>query len=190
MILTHYYERGCGPFKSISGLTEDEAKRIMAGIDKAGTADRRDFGNMQYLAMRKEVEAWLRTEFIKKGGRPVRENPHYLVVNRCSWLSEWYREPAEVTIPLSSIDPSAVSFTYPDSMISLQLSQRRDDPVWEPHMRPWHGQVFTIHEINDVIDKYGFPDEHLFRTDRAHKFEAYIEAQVWSDEPLAQLMIR
>lgn len=188
MILTHYYEREQGPFKTLSDLSESEAKCVMLAIDKKGTADRRDFTNLEYLNQRKEAESWLRKEFIRKGGKPVREHPHYLVINSCNWLREWFRVPAEVSIPLSKFDPAIVSFTYPDSMVSLQLSQKRNDPSWEPHMRPWHGQVFTLQEITEAIKEYGLPDEELFRSDKAYKFEAYIEAQVWSDEPLKDLL--
>ena len=187
MILTHYYDQEQGPFKTLSDLSEDEAREVMLTINKKGTADRRDLTNLDYLHQRKEVENWLRSEFIKKGGKPERKHPHYMIINSCSWLREWYRYPAEISIPFSKLHPSIVSFTYPDSMISLQLSQKRNDPVWEPHMRPWHGHVFTLQEIHDVIREYGFPDEKLFRSDKAYKFEAYIEAQVWSDEPLKDI---
>jgi hypothetical protein len=72
-----------------------------------------------------------------------------------------------------------VSFTYPDSMISYWLRSQSDKAFYQPG---YHGQVFLLSEIYDIIDKFHIPAEE-WRTETARKYDLFIEAQVWESIP-------
>jgi hypothetical protein len=86
----------------------------------------------------------------------------------------------EIHIPLSVFTEHDVSFTYPDSMISLWFG--RDKPV-EYYLPEYHGKVFTISEILSIVEAKGMPEEE-WETNLPRDFAPYIEAQVWNHELL------
>jgi hypothetical protein len=170
--LHHYYESRCGPFRNLSDLPPDEAEAVLRALRERGDvfASQR---SADYLVVRRELEEQARNLFIRKGGRPVRERPHYMTLGACLWLRQWYREGRELTIDLDRFAPSTVSFTYGDLFPAMRLAGRR--PYW--------GEVFTADEIGAVIDHYGLPQE--WNPDGAGGPERYIEVQIWDDAPLA-----
>lgn len=64
--------------------------------------------------------------------------------------------------PLDIFDASALTSTYPDSMSSCPRSLGSGDAA-----RAYHGQVYTLVEIEDVVLRYGFPDPKLERNPQA-----------------------
>ncbi|MDR0898392.1 MAG: hypothetical protein LBN04_11130 [Oscillospiraceae bacterium] len=170
MYLYHYYDAATGPFMNLSDLTPDEAEAVQAELARQGKgfAAQRDAG---YLARRRELEQLARRLFIAKGGRPVRNVPHYMVVGECPWLATWYADGRFVKIPIEAFDLRTVSFTYGDMF-----------PTFSPQVADgaeYRGQVYTYEEILRVIAKYGLPQE---RWTGAFGQAAYVEAQVWGDE--------
>lgn len=80
--LYHYYEKEVGPFVSLSDLKLEEAKHIQQQIKKRGktfAAERSD----DYLERRSYLEQLVRSKFVEKGGHPVRQTPHYMVLDEC-----------------------------------------------------------------------------------------------------------
>ena len=142
----------------------------------------RRFG-LSYRSVRLDAERELKSRFEAKGGKPERKAPHYF----CLGASEWWKgfcQHDEIRVDLDSIDPSMVSFTYPDSFTSMGFLKRFGI---QHESKPYHGQVFTMSEIGDVISEFGLP-ENNFRTDyksyHKEELELYIEAQLWSDRPI------
>lgn len=67
----HYYDENVGPFINLSSLSDKEAEEISDRISEAGKtfASRRA---VDYMVIRKELEAKARKMFIDKGGKPIR----------------------------------------------------------------------------------------------------------------------
>ncbi|HEX2142907.1 MAG TPA: hypothetical protein VHG10_00210 [Glycomyces sp.] len=155
----------------MSDLPDEEAEAVLRDLRERGDvfASRR---SADYLSVRRELEKRARELFVRKGGSPARTRPHYMTLGACTWLLDWYREGRELAIGLDRFNPTAISFTYGDLFPALRLAGQR--PYW--------GQVFTIEEIEVLIDQYGLPQE--WNADGAHGPERYIEAQIWDDAPL------
>lgn len=172
--LYHYYERCRGPFRNLSDLQIGEAQEILDGIkaDNRLMAAHRYPG---YLERRSELEELARSMFVSKGGRPVRQVPHYMVVGHCPWLLTWYLEPEHVRVPLADFSAETISFTYGD--LFPTFSSRVTD------QREYRRQVYTLPEILELVQRYGLPQN--WNDNGQHGPERYIEAQVWDDLPIA-----
>ncbi len=174
--LYHYYETSIGPFRNLSELPHTEAELVQQQLrqqDASFAAKRAG----DYLLMRRELESKMRTLFAQKGGCPTRSCPHYMIVEPCAWLHTWYAEVAFVEIPLANFLPHQVSFTYGDSFPAMRSQDGRS----------YRGQVYTMHELSDLIERYGLPQE--WNSDGTKGPERYIEAQVWDDLPLRSFLI-
>jgi hypothetical protein len=167
-VLCHYFERSQGPFRNLSDLPLDDAERVLARLRGLGTtfASRR---TTDYLYVRRRLEERVRSMFIAKGGRPVRDRPHYLTLGPCRWLLEWYEDGLELSLPLDQFDPHAVSFTYGDTFPAMRIKDNR----------PYRGKVYTLSELPSLIATYGLPQHG--NPDGARGPERYIEAQVWQE---------
>lgn len=170
----HYYPRGCKPFRSLSDLPQEHADAVLSTLRRESPdcfAARRP---PDYMERRRRVEAMLREEFRKKGGKLLRPAPHYLTVEHSPFLASWYENCAILRIPAKEFDLATVSFTYGDSHPTF--GGRINDG------REYRGTLYTYHEILRVIEKYGLPQ--WWNPDGALGPERYIEAQVWSDNPI------
>jgi hypothetical protein len=179
--LSHFYRRGTRPFRSLTALPEAQAISIMKSLYIEGSVVWERFEDPAgYLAFRKQVEHNIRKEFIAKGGRPKDSCPIYLVVGKPKWFSD-VADPAslatteEIEVPLKLLDPSQLSFTYPDSMVSAAIAEEKDPEVYEPN---YHGKVFTLDEIVEIVAQKGMPDEGWLTSAPKH-LAHYIEAQYW-----------
>jgi hypothetical protein len=173
--LSHYYEEECGPFLNLSDLPLSDAEVVQEQIRKDG----RTFASKRptdYVRVRRELEDRVRQEFIRKGGRPQRERPHYLVVGDCPWLTTWYRRGRVVRIPMEAVEASIISFTYGDLFPAMRVSDGR----------PYRGQVYTLEELPLLIHTFGLPQ--VWNANGRGGPERYIEAQLWSDKPTARMM--
>jgi hypothetical protein len=186
VLLTHYYHQNDRPFQSLSALTDRAALTVVANLQhRQGLVYRRFKDPEHYLQLRRETERWLRTEFIKKGGKPVANYPQYFTVGRAVWIESGYNGNFErIQIPLTAFNAEQISFTYPDSMVSYWLQSRSDREYYQPE---YHGRVFSIDEITEIIDRFGIPDRE-WQDLPQRKYDLFIEAQVWSDD-LHQLII-
>jgi len=175
--LTHYYRRGSRPFLSLSAL------RIMGDLYQDTVLDARFKDPAQYLHDRKQTEQWVRQKFIEKGGCPRAAHPVYMVLGSSRWINRHAQEGnsiCEIRIPISVFQPGDVSFTYPDSMISLWFGI--DQPA-EYYLPDYHGKVFTLPEILSIVAERGVPEE-CWETHLPDDLAPYIEAQVWNYTPL------
>jgi len=174
LYLYHYYDRRSGPFKSLTALSEAKALEVLEKIK----SDRPDSFTAQrdaeYVSRRMNCERIVREEAMKKGILMDSPSPHYLVVEDSPWLGTWFEKPGVIKIPVDEFDTRKISFTYGDSM-----------PTFSPRVtdgKEYRRKVYTFEEILDVIARYGLPQE--WNDDGSKGPERYIEAQVWTDEPI------
>ena len=174
MILYHYYEQECGPFRSISDLPDEEAEMVLQRIrtEKPDIflAKRPD----DYLKKRRHFEEILRNEFIKAGGQPERTTPHYMVVGEVPFFEKWYEHTACISIDTGNLDTRQLSFTYGDSHPTFS-GRTRDG-------KEYRNRLYTYDEIPAIIDKYGLPQ--VWNPDFKYGPECYVEVQVWTDRGL------
>jgi hypothetical protein len=181
--LTHYYQRGTPPFRSLSTLPDDEALHLMTALCDETLFGERFKDPLNYLHNRRRTEAWVRAEFSAKGGRPVEPYPIYMVLGFSSWIERAVPitfSTCKIRFPLAIFQEGDVSFTYPDSMISNWFGQ--DQPI-EYYQPEYHGKVFTRSEILAIVAARGLPEDGWEPRLPDH-LAPYIEAQVWNRAPL------
>lgn len=181
--LTYYYKLGTEPFRSLSALSDEEAIKIMQELYDDTVFGERFQNPIQYLRNRRETEKWVRNEFKIKGGRPQEAYSIPMVLGTSRWMVENSPDPSmhgEIRIPLSVFTEHDVSFTYPDSMISLWFA--REKPK-EYYIADYHGKVFTLSEILSITREKGMPEED-WHTNLPDHLAPYIEAQVWNHKIL------
>lgn len=186
--LIHIYQRGTEPFRSLTALPDEEAERIMRSLYRPGSVYWERFEDAaQYLRARRQTEEWLRREFTANGGDPKDHYPIYMVLGRTKWL-QMALDPTtvattvEIEVPLALFEPCDISFTYPDSMVSAMLASQKDPAYYLPE---YHGCVFTLSEISDIIEAYGLPGDRWGTALPSH-LANYVEAQVWNHRPLVE----
>ena len=186
--LIHLYQRGTEPFRSLSALPDEEAVRIMQSLYREGSVYWERFEDAaQYLQMRRQTERWLREAFVAKGGCPKEFYPIYMALGRSKWMqtaldATTVATTAEIEVPLALLKACDVSFTYPDSMVSAILASQKDPAYYLPG---FHGCVFTLAEIETIVEELGLPGETWGASLPSHMAN-YIEAQVWNHEPLLE----
>jgi hypothetical protein len=174
--LTHYYRET--PLQTLCDLSDAEAAQVLNELGERRELDYR-LTRPEYLPRRREIEATMRQAFIAKGGRPYRRNPHYFVVGHFSLYEDdagW----RALRVPIACFDPGTISFTNTDSFFAYSQRNLRGVPI---PPRPYHGQVFRLDELEDLVSQHGLPGER-WRDDPECRFDVYIEAQVWDDRPL------
>jgi hypothetical protein len=178
MLLTHYYHQNDRPFQSLSALNHRAALTVISNLQhREGLVYRRFRDPEHYLKFRCETEHWLRTEFIKKGGKPLANYPQYFTVGRAIWIELGYGGNFDrIQIPLTVFNSEQISFTYPDSMVSYWLQSQSDQEYYQTE---YHGRVFSIDEITKIIDRFGIPDRE-WQNQPERQYDLFIEAQVWS----------
>lgn len=186
--LTHYYRKGSEPFQSLSALADTEALNRMKAMYIKGSIFWERFEDPGwYLNTRREVEAWLRSEFISRGGNPRETYPIYMILGSSKWAesvgdSETLSTTAEIRVPLSLFKEEDLSFTYPDSMVTWYLEHEKNVEYYQPG---YHGKLFTLSEIQAIIELKGMPGEG-WETRVPRRLAHYIEAQVWNRELLLE----
>lgn len=176
MYLYHYYDKRSGPFKSLTGISAEQAKSLLEEIKAERSESMCALRNPDYIDKRLRCESIIRKEFLAKGGIVEKDSPHYMVLGNSPWLDTWYEQGAYIKIPVSEFDIRTISFTYGDSM-----------PTFSPKVndgKEYRKKVYTYDEILKIIDKYGMPQD--WNNDGAHGPERYIEAHVWSDETISK----
>lgn len=169
----HYYEYERGPFKNLSSLSEEIAEKTLDQLRQSGDvfASKR---SVDYLSIRRELENKAREMFVKKGGKPIKEFPHYMTLGECEWIRSWYNQGCVIQIDLDQFDPATISFTYGDLFPTMRYKDGK----------PYRGQVYTLEEIREIIGEYGMPQ--VWNHDGKRGPERYIEVQVWDDTVISR----
>lgn len=168
--LTHFYRKGQKPFQNICDLDIQVVEKILKK-----DADWR--GDGTYLSARIEHEELLRSLFIKMGGKPIRKNPIYMILGDSPTgphdLNNDYER--KIQLPLGIFKSNVISFTYPDSMYKISLSEL-DKLYLERNDSP---RIYRLEELNDVIKTF----EVYVHNNH------YIEAQIWDDKPIKDFIM-
>ena len=176
-VLTHYYRPHARPFLSLSSLSDPEVSEVLAASARSEPLAFR-LTHPGYLSERRTLEARMRHRFLEKGGQPERDHPHYFVLGEFSlWESDGS---LKVQIPLSCVPDALVSFTLTDSFFNYRTTNLRGVTI---PRRPYHGELFTRHELPEAIRRHGLPGD-AWRTDSQRLFDVYVEAQLWGDGPV------
>ena len=174
LYLYHYFDKRSGPFKSLTALAEEDAFSVLERVKHERPSSLAAQRDTDYITKRMNCERIVRKEAENKGIIMDIPSPHYMVVEHSPWLDTWFEEPGVIKIPIEELDTRKISFTYGDSM-----------PTFSPRVtdgKEYRKKVYTYEEILDVIARYGLPQE--WNNDGAHGPERYIEAQVWTDDPI------
>lgn len=177
MKLYHYFEKERGPFCNLSDLSLDDAKSILDEIKRLNQiyAAKRD---ETYIKRRFEYENLTRKLFGIKGGKVIRDRPHYMVVEACDWLKSWYKDGCDINIDITRLDTDTISFTYGDMFPTF--GPKGDDST------EYRKQVYTYKEILNIIQKYGLPQQWNQNGQKGPI--RYIEAQIWSDDTIKKIL--
>ena len=183
--VTHYYLAGRRPFLSLSELGDAELASVLAdlrGLRRAGK-QHRPFGP-RYMDLRRLTENRLRELFVRAGGRPERPAPHYFVLGDSPWYEGLAENMERVQLPLSALPPGQTSITYPDSFTAMQAGISTGP---DQQSRPCRGRVFRLGELPQLVARFGVPDpswDGEYQAWATWPAVAYIEVQLWTDEPI------
>ena len=89
-----------------------------------------------------------------------------------------------IQLPLSALPPGQTSITYPDSFTAMEAGTSSRPGQ---QSRPYHGRVFLLGELPGLVEQFGVPDpvwDSDYQAWTTWRAEAYIEVQLWSDEPI------
>ena len=172
MFLYHFYDARSGPFRSLTSISQDEAREVIERIKKERPNSQCSARHDKYVQYRHNCERMLREAFAKKGGIMEIDSPHYMVLEFSPWLSTWFEECSYIKIPVEEFDLRTVSFTYGDSMPTFSDSVNDG--------KEYRKKVYMYDEILEIIKKYGMPQD--WNDDGKYGPERYIEAHIWSDK--------
>lgn len=169
-----YFHNIREPFLKITDIQSDNVQEYLNLIKNNSLAVKTY--NSEYLNNRLYAEKIMKEEFIKKGGKPVLDHPHYFVLENCdNWFYQSRDNVASLAIDSNKFSKDIVSFTYGDSV-----------PTFIPRYndgKEYRNKIYTMDEIGEIICKYFMPQ--LWNLNCQHGFENYIEVQVWSDEVIS-----
>jgi hypothetical protein len=161
----------CEPAKSITQLPEEEAFALAKKLyDENPCRAHNRFGPdfAEYYPHRLMTEKWLHNKFISLGGNPQTEHPYYFALQHCDNLFQNFNRGKITKIPLNSIDPLDVSFTFGDSVAKMNTPESRDP--------------FLINKLIEYIELGGNDVEKFL--DSIKNEYTLIEAQLWTDKYL------
>lgn len=171
LCIVNYCHRGCKPLLNIMRLPKAQAFALaakMAEQNKNTTAFYRfaDFKN--YYPARLKTDKLLRDRFVELGGKPTQKHPLSFVLHGSEYLYAWFDNGIITKFPLSQIDEDSVSFTYGDSMSTLE--RRGEITMLTKSML-----LKEITEFNGTLNEFLIAVAERYR---------YIEVQVWNDDCL------
>ena len=177
MYLYHYFDKRKIPFLNLSDLTDEEAIKLHTNLS-AENNERNIFAerdaNGQYMIQRRIVEKRAYSMFVRKGSKPQRQAPHYMILaeKELAECKAWFIDCGVIKIPIDEFDKSTVSFTYGDSFPTFK-------PIFDEE--PEYN-LYLYDEILEIIQQQGMPPSR--NDDMSWLEPSYIEAQVWSDETI------
>lgn len=167
--IVNYCHPSCTPLLNIMRLPKDEAFALafkMAEHNRDTTAFYRfaDFEN--YYTRRLQTDKLLRARFVELDGKPLQWHPLSFVLQGSDYLNDWFGNGIVTKIPLNRIPPEHISFTYGDSMASLEKHSGFTMLTKDMLLKVMSDYNGTLEDFMNNIEK------------QYH----YIEVQVWDDE--------
>ena len=169
LYIVNYCHPSCTPLLNIMRLPKDEAFALaykMAAQNRDTTAFYRFADFEHYYPRRLQADKLLHARFVELGGRPLQQHPLSFVLQGSAYLNDWFGHGIVTKVPLDRISSNHISFTYGDSMASLE---KRGTVT-----------MFTKDMLFEAIADHDGPLEAFMA--HVEKQYHYIEAQVWEDE--------
>jgi hypothetical protein len=154
------------PFRSITSTPLDQFSSVASLLNETNSWGLNRFKDQTYFQQRLEVEARLHQMFAARGGRPMLRHPIYFFLGRNPHFEE---HPLNVgyAIDLSHLDRTQVSFSYGDTMFSMDEENRK--VAGKLYENPLCNQLFVLDELEELFASPLFPDESALP----------IEAHLW-----------
>ena len=150
----------------MSAVPKEKLPEILREMDETKAWGLSRFSDSEYLERRVVIEQKIRDAFIAKGGKPVLKFPIYFFLGRNNQF-EKYEANKGYVIRLSDLPTDAVSFTYGDSMFSLNKDYRNEKG--EGYLSDLCPHVYRLEDLPGL-----FSHADLQSRNRLH-----IEAQLW-----------
>lgn len=179
--VTHNFDPDGAFLANLCDLPINQAEKILECRAKAGGRAVK----ANYLRRRLETEGWLIGERQRLLGQTQRERPIYFFLGDFADGRDPSR-PSSPVMPLDAFAPDVLTFTFPDSMASLPIATLESHRL---ERRPYHGKVFSLAEIAQVVGEFGLPGEH-WQSDPLRRYDRFIEVQVWDDRPILEFLGR
>lgn len=163
------------PFRSITEVPQENLSSVLNQLDETNAWGLGRFSDSEYLRRRNQVEQTIRNAFIAKGGEPELNHPIYFFLGNNAAFEEHKRN-IGYKINLRDISPTAMSFTYGDSMFSLCANYR--EKLGDAYQSHLCSQIYRSDEL-----------ESLFSAVSAIPQKLHIECQLWI-KPSADMYMR
>lgn len=177
--LTRYYTGGDDPFLSLNQLPFEKAEAVKQAHCKRNRISGY-YAENAYLPHRLKVEAWIRSELLRKGGTPKTAAPVYMALGvspqgEFDIRSDVQRNACEFRIDIADLNLLSVSFTYPDSLVEFIYDDQFNRIDARFTETP---NVYLYGELDGVINRYKVYEP---------PYQHYIEAQVWDVDTLHRI---
>ncbi len=169
LYIVNYSHENCTPLENIMRLPREDAF-VMANKlseNNAMTTAFYRFADFQnYYPKRLATDQILYNKFVALGGKPRCLHPLSFVLHDSDYLHSWFDKGTVTRIALKQIPAKYISFTYGDSMSTLEKKK----PLL----------MLNKEALLDTVESYkGSLDEYLEEIGREYR---YIEVQLWNDE--------
>jgi hypothetical protein len=178
-VFTHNYDPARGACRNLCTLAAAGAEAILDDIRASGKRTIK----ANYLQRRLATEDWLICESRRKLGSVQLERPVYFFLGDFADGLDQSR-PQSLVMALAAFSPGMLTFTYGDSMASFPGAAKPNHLT-----RDYHGTVFDLDEIRDVVARFGMPSDR-WKTDPSMLYAKFIEVQVWDDRPIRQALAK
>jgi hypothetical protein len=182
--IVHYYLPDKQPFLNLSELSDNERTPIVNELNRNS-----EEGKMKrafpywYFSQRKEAEENLLKAFIKLGGKPERNSPHYFCLGESIGMEFTYNQNfKKITTPINQLN-CQVMFSIGDTLWTFAQSQNPNQK-WK---NKWYqGKLYTFKETCEIIKKINLD---LKSKDSLNSNQVFhIEALIWSDSEIKKLI--
>ena len=174
-VITHNYDPKRPFLSSLCDLPTIGAERVLQSIRESGKRTIK----ADYLSRRLDTETWLIGEKQRLLGPTQRARPVYFFLGDFADGKDLSR-PSSIVMPLRLIPDEVLTFTYPDSMASYGIATRESHRF---DRQPYHGQVYTKDQIEDVVRAHGLPRREG-NMDSSRPYDRFIEVQIWDERPV------
>ena len=169
--ITHYFERGRGPFLNICDLADDERRRLFADEVDSETAFNRFALGPDFMEWRLAADDLLIGAYRDKFGFPPVGRPYFAVLGEFDKMRTMFRQGDRIVLDLAAFEEHEVTFMYPDhshltsfhgAEVPHLFYQLKDTP----ENRGFRGRLFTFSELSSRLMDSGIADSITAHLDR------------------------
>lgn len=183
--LTHYYDSERSPFLNLISADDSVRERIISDLNSLHASGRsnRAFPGW-YMSQRRKAEDKIKELFIQKGGTAELNAPYYFTLGESDrWVNTYFDRTRSVKVKLIEDHPE-VLYSIGDSVWCFAESE---DPTQSWTNQWFQGKLYTRKEVNDILESLNI--DLNVPGSLTGKRIGYIEAFVWSDRVLKELLM-